>query len=153
MFLPIEIHTNKLAPYSELIIFIEYEDNGYHFMCHTQGNTIFCFIYAIFDEKLFPKCTNSHTKECKLYDELFDKTSLETESLVPNSSGKDGSAPILISHTLIPPIQNNPSTYYSSSLSYKSIFPSPTPRPKKPIVEIEETNDVDFNAEMQLPSP
>jgi len=153
VFLPIEIHANKLAPYSELIIFIEYEDNGYHFMCYKQRNTIFCFTHAIFDEELFSKCTNSYAKKCKLYNELFDKISPETELLVPNSSRKDGPALIPILHTLIPPIQNNSSTYSSFSLSYKSIFPSPTPESKKPTVEIEETNDIDFNAKIQPHSP
>ena len=47
-------------------------------------------------------------------------------------------------------IQNNPSTgSLSSSLSYKSTFSLPTPEPKKPKVEIEKTNDVDSDIEMQ----
>ena len=128
VFLPIEIHPNKLTPYSELMIFIRYEDNGYHFICHTQGNSIFCSTYTIFDEGLFPKYTNSHVKECKLYNKLLDKTSLETELLVPKSSGKDGPALVPILHTSIPPIQNNPPTHSPSP--YKSISPPPTPEPK-----------------------
>jgi len=76
------------------MIFIRYENNKYCFIYHTQGNTIF-------DERLFPKCTNSYAKEYKLYDKLLDKTSLETELLVPNSSGKDGPVLVPILHTLI----------------------------------------------------
>ena len=152
--IPTEIHANKLAPYSKLIIFIGYEDNGYHFIHHIQENTIFCSKYAIFDEELFLKCMNSHAKEHKLYDELLDKTSLETESLMSNSSKKDVLAPVSIPHTSISPIQNNSSIHSPSPfLSYKSISPSPTLEPKKFTVEIEETNDVDSDVEMQPPGP
>ena len=123
-------------------------------MCHIQKNTIFHSIHVIFNKGLFSNCTNSHAKECKLYDELLDKTSPETELLVPNSSGKDGPTPVYISHTPIPLIQNNPSTHSPLPLlSYKSILSPPTPGPKKPTVEIEETNNVDSDVEMQLPSP
>jgi len=125
------------------MIFIGYEDNRYHFICHTQGNTIFCSTHAIFDEEYFSKYTNSYTKEHKLYDELLDKTSSETELLASDPSGKDGPAPVPILHTSIPP----------TSLYYKSISLPPTPRPKKPTVKIEETNNVDSNVEMQPPSP
>ena len=154
MFFSIEIHANKLASYSELIIFIGYKDNGYCFMYYTQGNIIFCSIYAIFDKRPFPKHTNFHAKECKLYDELLDKTSLETELLISNSSEKDRSVLVPILHTLIPPIQNNPLTCSPLPfLSYKSISLLLTPGPKKPIIEIEETNNVNSDVEMQPPSP
>jgi len=150
VFLSSEVHTSKLVLCSELIIFIEYKNNGYCFMYHIQENIIFCSTHAIFDEGFFPKCTNSHTKEHKLYNKLLDKTSLETESLAHNSSGKDRPVPVPIPHTSISPIQNNPPTHSPlSSLSYKSISPPPTPGSKKLTVEIEETNDV----EMQLHSP
>ena len=62
VFLPSEVHANKLILHSELIIFIGYEDNGYRFMCHTQGNIIFCSTYAIFNKELFPKYNDSHLK-------------------------------------------------------------------------------------------
>jgi len=150
VFLPTKTCANKLAPYSELIIFIEYEDNRHHFMQHTQGNTIFYSTHAIFDKGLFPKYTNSYVKEHKLYNKLLDETRPEIELLTPNSSEKDGSALVPISHIPIPLIQNNPSTgSLSSSLSYKSTFSPPTPEPKKPKVEIEKTNDVDSDIEMQ----
>ena len=135
------------------MIFIEYEDNRHRFTQHTQENTIFCFTHAIFDKGLFSKYTNSYVKEHKLYNKLLDETRLETESLTPNSSKKYGSAPVPIPHIPIPLIQNNPSTgSLSSSLSYKSTFSPPTLEPKKPKVEIEKTNNVDSDIEMQLSS-
>ena len=118
-------------------------------MHHTQENIIFHSIHSIFDEELFSKCTNFHAKEHKLYDELLNKTSLETELLVPNSSEKDGPAPVPMS-----PIQNNPPTCSSSPpLSYKSTSSLFTPESKKPTVKIEETNYVDSDVEMQPSSP
>ena len=120
-------------------------------MYYIQGNIIFHFIHAIFDERLFSKYTNFHAKECKLYDELLDKTS--PELLVPDSSWKYKPTLIPILHTLIPPIQNNSHTCSPlSSLSYKSTFPPSTLESKNLIVEIEETNDVNSNVEMQPPS-
>jgi len=83
VFLPSEVHANKLTLHSELMIFIGYKNNGYHFMHHTQENIIFHFTYAIFDKELFPKCTDSHMKEYKLYNKLLNKISLEIESSVP----------------------------------------------------------------------
>ena len=146
IFLPIEICANKLVPHSELMIFIGYENNKYCFIYYTQENTIF---YSIFDKRLFSRYTNSYTKEYKLYNELLDKTSPKIELLTPNFSGKDGPAPVPILYTPISSIQNNSLTCSPlSSLSYKSIFSPSTPRLKKPIVEIEKTNNVNFNAEM-----
>jgi len=139
MFFSSEVHTNKLAPHSELMIFIGYEDNEYHFMYHTQENIIFCSTHAIFDERLFSKYTNFHIKEHKLYNKLLDKISPETELSVPDSSRKDEPAPVPTPHISIPPIQNNLLTCsFLPSLSYKSISPLSTPRLKKPTVEIEE---------------
>jgi len=66
------------------MIFIGYDNIRYHFMQYTQENTIFHSTHVIFDKGLFPKYTNSHTKEHKLYDELLDKTSSETKLLAPN---------------------------------------------------------------------
>lgn len=67
MFIFNEVCTNKLAL---LIIFIGYEDNSC-FIHYTQENIIFCFTHAIFDKKLFSKYTNSHAKECKLYNKVI----------------------------------------------------------------------------------
>jgi len=136
------------------MIFIGYENNIYCFLYYIQENIIFCSIHAIFDKKLFSKYTDFHTKEYKLYNKLLDKISPETELLVPNPFEKDRPAPVPIPHTSISLIQNNPPTYSSSpSLSYKFTSPLPTPGSKKPIVEIEEDNNVNYNGEIQLFSP
>ena len=45
------------------MIFIGYEDNGYRFIRHTQGNAIFRSTQAIFDEGHFPRCPSSHSRE------------------------------------------------------------------------------------------
>jgi len=50
VYLPSEVRANKLTPCSELMIFIGYENNGYRFIHHTQGNAIFHSTQAIFDE-------------------------------------------------------------------------------------------------------
>ena len=120
-------------------------------MHHTQENIIFYSTYTIFDKELLPKCIDSHTKEYKLYDKLLDKISLETELSVSESSEKDGLSPVPILHTLIPPIQNNSPTCSSSPfLSYKSLSSLPTPRSKKPIIEIEDNDNVDSDVKIQL---
>ena len=120
-----------------MIIFIRYKNNGYHFICYTQWNIILCSTHIIFDKENFPTYTNSHEKECKLYNKLLDKISPETELLAPKSSGKNELALVSISS-----IQNNPSVCSPSlTLSYK--FPAPLP-----ILEIKEDNDVDSDVEM-----
>ena len=142
----------KFVPYSELMIFIGYENNSYYFIYYIPENIIFYSIYAIFDEELFPKYTNSHIKEHKLYNKLLDKISLETELLASDLSGKNGPALVPISHTpiSISSIQSNSPTCSSlCSLSYKSISLLPTLKSKKPIVEIEKEEDVDSDVEMQ----
>jgi len=50
VFLSSEVY-DKLVLYSELMMFIRYENNC--FMCHIQENIIFCFTHAVFDEELF----------------------------------------------------------------------------------------------------
>jgi len=87
-------------------------NNEYCFICHIQGNIIFCSTHAIFDEGLFPKYTDSHTKECKLYDKLLNKISSKIESSVSDSSGKDRHAPLPTPHIPISPIQNNLPTHF-----------------------------------------
>ena len=49
----------------------------------------------------FSKYTNSYAKECKLYNKLLDKISLETKLLAPGPFGKDKSAPVPILYILI----------------------------------------------------
>ena len=88
-------------------------------------------------------------KEYKLYNNLLNKISPETESSMPDTFGKDGPAPVPISHISIPLIQNNPLTHSSSSsLSYKSLSLSPTLGSKKPTIEIEENDNVDSDVEI-----
>ena len=153
VFLPSEVYANKLVLYSELMIFIGYKDNIYCFICHIQGNIIFHSTHAIFNERLFSKYTDFHAKECKLYNKLLDKISLEIELLVSDSFRKDRPTLVSIPHTSIPSIQNNPSACsFSLSLSYKFISLLSTLRFKNLIVEIEENDNVDSNVEMQLPS-
>ena len=132
------------------MIFIGYEDNGYYIICYTLGNIIFNSTYTIFDKGLFLKCTDSHTKEYKLYNKLLDKISPEIELPVSDPSRKDEPAPVSIPHISIPPIQNNPSTCSPlPSFSYKSTSPLPTLGSKKLIIEIEEANNIDFDVEIQ----
>jgi len=88
-------------------------------------------------------------KEYKLYDKLLNKISPETESSVPDTSGKDGPASVPIPHILVPFIQNNSPTHSSSpSLSYKFPSPSLTLGSKKPTVKIEKNDDIDSDVEM-----
>ena len=136
------------------MIFIRYKDNGYCFICYTQGNIIFCSTYTIFDKKLFPKYTDSHIKEHKLYDKLLDKISSEIELSASSSSKKDGPTLIPILHIFIPLIQNNLPTYSSlPSLSYKSPSLTSTTKSKKPTIEIEEDDNVNSDVEIQPLSP
>jgi len=122
-------------------------------MCHIQENIIFYSTHAIFNKGLFPKCTDSYAKECRLYNKLLNKISPEIELLVLDPSRKDGPTLVPIPHTSIPPIQNNPPTCFSlPSFSYKLISSLPTPRFKMPIVEIEEDNNIDSDVEMKPPS-
>ena len=118
MFLSSKVCANKLILHFKLMIFIEYEDNGYCFIYHIQGNIIFHSIYTVFNKKLFSKCTNPHAKEYKLYDKLLNKISPETELSILGSSRKNEPAPVSI-----PSIQNNSSTHFSLPfLSYKFLF-------------------------------
>ena len=149
VFLSSEVCANKLALHSELMIFIGYKDNGYHFICYIQGNIIFHSTHTIFDKELCSKCTNSHAKEYKLYNKLLNKNSPEIVLSVSGSSEKDRSAPVPI-----PSIQNNSSTHFSSPfLSYKSLFSLPTLESRKSTVEIEKDNNIDSDIEMQPLSP
>ena len=85
MYLPSEVRANKLTLRSELMIFIGYEDNGYRFIRHTQGNAIFPSTQAIFDEGHFPKYLSSHPREQMPPGRLTP----EIESSAPGPSGID----------------------------------------------------------------
>jgi len=118
-------------------------------MYYIQGNIIFYSTHPIFDKKIFPKCTDSYTKECKLYDNLLNKISLEIKLLAPSLSSKDIPTPVPILYIYIPPIQNNsPTCSPSSSFFYKSLSPSSTLESKKPTVKVKEVNNVDSDVEM-----
>ena len=60
VFRPKETHANKQAPRSELMIFIGYTEgmNAYKFM-RTHNNSIATSSNAIFDERWFPRCSES----------------------------------------------------------------------------------------------
>ena len=114
----------------------------------------FYFIYAIFNKKFFPKYTDSYMKEYKLYNKLLDKTSPEIESSAFRSSSKDRPTPIFILYIPILFIQNNSSSYFLLlSFSYKSLSLLLLPIPKKPIVEIDEVDDIDSDIKIQYLSP
>ena len=126
-----------------------YKNNSYCFTYYTQGNIIFHFIYTIFDKELFSKYTNSHAKECKLYNKLLNKISPETELSISGPFRKDGPAlvPILYIYIylLLKKIFLLVLLY---SLSYKSLFFSPIPELKNLIVEVEGDNDIDSDIEI-----
>jgi len=89
VYLPNEVHANKLTLRSELMIFIGYKDNGYRFIRHTQGNVIFHSTQAIFNEGHFPRCLLSHPREQTPPGRLIP----EIELSVPRPSGVDEPAP------------------------------------------------------------
>jgi len=61
VYLPEEVHSNKMGPKSELLTYISYDSGtkGYKFM-HVS-NTVFIGAMATFDENLFPHCPIAHT--------------------------------------------------------------------------------------------
>ena len=99
MYLPNKVHTNKLTPHSELMIFIGYKDNSYRFIHHTQGNIIFCSTQAIFDKGHFPRCPSSHPREQMSPGRL----TLEIELSAPRPFGVDEPAPIPFPPTPVHP--------------------------------------------------
>jgi len=151
VYLPNEVHANKLTPCSEFMIFIGYEDNGYRFICHTQGNVIFCSTQAIFDEEYFPRCPLSHPRE----QTPLGRLTLEIESSAPRPFGVDESTPTPFPPT---PVYPRPSTPpIPPNLPTHSESPSPSPLltpPKQSSVKIEEVeDDEDKDIEMHFPSP
>jgi len=143
VYLPNEVHTNKLTPHSELMIFIGYKDNGYRFICHTQGNLIFHSTQVIFDEEHFPRCPLSYPREQMPPGRLIPKI----ESSAPGPFGVDEPAP-----TPFPPIPAHHRPFTPSippNLPTHSESPSLSPPltpPKRSSVKIEDV-------EMHSPSP
>jgi len=151
MYLPNEVCANKLTLHSELMIFIGYEDNGYRFICHTQGNVIFCSTQAIFDEGHFPRCPSSHSRKQMPPGRLTP----EIELSASEPFGVDEPAPIPFPPTpahprpFTPPIPPNLPTHSESSSSSPPLIP-----PKRSSVKIEEVEDnKDEDIEMHFPSP
>jgi len=109
------------------MIFIEYENNSYRFIHHTQGNIIFHSTQAIFDEGHFPRYPSSYPREQTPPGRLTP----EIESSAPGPFGVDEPAPTPFPPTpayprpSIPPIPPNLLTH-SESLS-----PSPPLTPHK----------------------
>jgi len=133
------------------MIFIGYEDNGYRFIRHTQGNVIFHSTQAIFDEGHFPRCPSSRPREQMPPGRLTP----EIESPVPGPFDIDKPAPIPFPPT---PVHPRPSTPpIPPNLPTHSESPSPSPPltpPKQSSVKIEEVEDVeDVDVEMHSPSP
>ena len=115
---------------------------------------IFYSTHAIFDKEIFSKCTDSYTKEHKLYNKLLDKISLEIELLIPSLLEKDEPTLVFIPHILISSIQSNsPTCSPLPFFFYKSLFFSFTLGSKKPIIKIEENDDVDSNIKIWSLSP
>jgi len=133
------------------MIFIGYENNGYRFIRHTQGNVIFHSTQAIFDEEHFPRCPSSHSREQIPPGRLTS----EIELLTPEPFGVNEPAPISFSPTpahprpFTPPIPPNLPTHSESP----SLSPPLTP-PKQSSVKIKEVeDDEDENVEMHSLSP
>jgi len=128
------------------MIFIGYENNSYRFICHIQGNVIFHFTQAIFDEGHFSRCPSSHSREQMPPGRLTP----EIELSAPRPSGTDEPAPTSFPPTpahprpFTPPISPNLPTYSESPSSSP-----PLTLPKQSSVKIEEVEDV----EIHFPSP
>jgi len=132
------------------MIFIGYEDNGYRFIRHTQGNVIFCSIQAIFDEEHFSRCPSSYSREQIPPDRLIP----EIELSAPEPFGVDKPTPTLFSPTPVyprpftPPIPSNLPTHLESSPPSPPLI-----SPKWSSVKIEEVeDDEDKDVEMHSPS-
>jgi len=151
VYLPNEVCANKLTPCSELMIFIGYKDNGYKFICHTQGNIIFRSTQAIFDEGHFSRCPSSYSREQMPPGRL----TLEIESSAPEPFGVDESP--LTPFPLTPAYPRPFTPPIPSNLPTHSESPSPFPSlilPKWFSVKIEEVENVeDEDVEMHFLSP
>ena len=121
MYLPSEVRANNFTLCSELIIFIGYEDNGYRFIRHTQGNAIFHSIQAIFDEEHFPRCSSSHPREQIPPGRLTP----EIELSAPKPFGVD--EPALTPFPPTPAYPRPPTPPIPPNLPTHSESPSPSP--------------------------
>jgi hypothetical protein len=82
VFIPAEVRTNKMAPKSELMIYLGNQPGGkgWIFM-RAPNNTVFTAAQATFDETLFPRCPAANTRQ---------NTRLQTPAPSPSSCLKDG---------------------------------------------------------------
>jgi len=151
VYLSNEVYTNKLTLCSELMIFIGYKDNGYRFICHTQGNVIFCSTQAIFDEEHFPRCPSSHPREQMPPGRLTP----EIELSAPRPFGVDKPAPTSFPPTPAHPRSSTPPIPPNLPTHSESLSPSPPlTLPKQSSVKIKEVeDDEDEDIEMHSPSP
>jgi len=133
------------------MIFIGYEDNGYRFIHHTQGNVIFRSTQAIFDEGHFPRCPSSHPREQMPPGKLIP----EIESSAPGPFGVDEPAPTPFPPTSAHPRPSTPPIPPNLPTHSESPSPSPPLTPSKwSSVKIEEVeDDEDKDVEMHPPSP
>ena len=96
VFLPEEVHVNKLNPKSELMIFLGCPQGikGYLFM-RGLNNVLFTAVQALFDETLFPKCPDMHRPR---YTPVAPPVDAQGEYNIPpedNENGDSGGAPAL----------------------------------------------------------
>ena len=77
VFIPAEVHANKLSPKSELMTYLgtALGGKGWIFM-HAPNNIVFTAAQAIFDESMFPKCPVSKVQP---------STRLQTPAPTPNA--------------------------------------------------------------------
>ena len=94
VFLPEEVHVNKLNPKSELMTFLGYPQGtkGYLFM-RGPNNVLFMAVQALFNETLFPKCPDMH---CPRYIPVVPVNAQDEYNIPPedNENGNDGGAPL-----------------------------------------------------------
>ena len=75
--LPADVHTNKMAPKSELMVYlgIAPDNNKNSLFMHCSNNVKFISSQALFDEQLFPFCDkpmHMHTKAPTIEDDKID---------------------------------------------------------------------------------
>ena len=106
IFLPDEVHPNKLAPHAELMTFIGLPEwtKGYLFM-RSPNNVMFVAAQALFDERLFPKCPDMHRPG---YSPVGNPEPQQGEHNTPegDENGSEGGGDI--TDLPVPPLPTNP---------------------------------------------
>jgi len=138
-----EVCANKLTLCSELMIFIGYKDNGYRFICHTQGNVIFHSTQAIFDKGHFSRYPSSHSREQMPPSRLIPE--IELSAPEPFGINEPASTSFLLTPAhpklFTPPIPPNLPTHLESPSSSLSLT-----LPKQSLVKIEEVKDIEMHS-------